>query len=288
MPYRFLPSDPSLSHALRRIVAEELDAALAHPGHANGSSAVHDVRKRVKKVRALLRLVASGFPKGAAANTVLRDAARSIGALRDARVMLATHDTLFGDASSSPLRDLWQNRFNAAQADPDQAGQLRAFQTALVDVRGRLDGWEVRGKDARVLTRGLSRTRKRGQRALASALQDPTDVAIHDLRKRVKETWYQARLLSMVWPAVMTAMVAEADQLGEALGDHHDLSVYRNHLGQIGGSLPDGLAREADLRAGAAQDAILMTALPAARRLFAGDPAEVATLWVMWWKTWRG
>lgn len=287
MPYRFLNSDQSLSFALRRIAAEELDRALAHPDRADGAAVIHDVRKRVKKIRALIRLVRSGFPKASSVNAKLRDAAQGIGALRDARVMLVTHDKLFGDAGGSPLRDVWQARLDTAQADPDQAGRLLAFRAALADVRGGLDRWEVKGKDARVLAKGLARTHLRGQQAMPPTGERAGPDAIHDLRKRVKDVWYQARLLTPVWPAVMAAHVAEADMLGEALGEHHDLSVYRSLLGQMGTSLPAGLAEAADQRAGTAQDAILCNALPVARRMFAGDPADRAALWVARWKTWR-
>ncbi|MFN3846402.1 MAG: CHAD domain-containing protein [Paracoccaceae bacterium] len=287
MPYRFLTSDRTLSHALRRVVGEELDAALAHPDRADAPSVIHDVRKRVKKVRALLRLVDPGFAKGAEVNAILRDAARGIGALRDARVMLATHDTLFGEDKTNPLRVVLQDRFDTARTNPDQAESMASFRTALADVRISVDQWEVKGKDARVLAMGLSRTRKRGQTALAHARHYATPESIHDLRKRVKDMWYQTRLMSAIWPEVMAAHVTEADQLGETLGEHHDLSVYRSLCDEIGASLPNGLTQEADLRAGAAQDAILLTALPAARRLLAGNPAEVAALWVSWWKTWR-
>ncbi len=287
MAYRFVEPDRSLTHALRRIVAEELDAALAHPDNVDAAGMIHDVRKRVKKIRALLRLVKAGFPMGSAVNALLRDAAQGISGLRDAEVMLATHDRLFGPGAVSDLRAHWQVRLAAAQAAPDQSERLRAFRATLAEVRGGLDRWHVKGKAGRVLIQGLARTRLRGQLALRHAVKDPEAEAVHDLRKRVKDLWYQARLLEPVWPSLMAAQIAEADVLGEALGAHHDLSVYRAHVAEMAPTLALGLADDADLRAREAQDAILRTAVPAAQRLFAGDPAEVATLWVDWWALWR-
>ncbi|MBN2629000.1 MAG: CHAD domain-containing protein [Rhodobacteraceae bacterium] len=287
MAYRFVEPDRSLSHALRRIVAEELDAALAHPDSVDAAGMIHDVRKRVKKIRALLRLVKAGFPMGSAVNALLRDAAQGIGGLRDAEVMLATHDSLFGPDAAPELRAHWQVRLAAAQACPDQSERLSAFRATLAKVRDGLDRWQVKGKADRVLIQGLARTRMRGQLALVHAVKDPEAEAVHDLRKRVKDLWYQARLMQSFWPSLMDAQIAEADALGEALGTHHDLSVYRGHVAEMAPTLAFGLADAADHRACEAQAAILRTALPAAQRLFAGGPTEVATLWVDWWALWR-
>ena len=79
MSYRF-DVDESAAAAVRRIADEQLGAArasLASAGGGDTASAVHDCRKRCKKLRGLVRLVRPALGKQyKAVNAALRDAAR--------------------------------------------------------------------------------------------------------------------------------------------------------------------------------------------------------------------
>lgn len=292
MPFRLSRSDADLTATLRRLAAEELGATLAHPDRADTPGMIHDSRKRVKKLRAALRLMRAGFPGGAAENAVLRDAARGIGALRDAEVLLATHDRLFPDGGETPLRARLQARLAAARTDPAQAARLAAFRAAMAGVLARSAEWQVTGKDARILAEGLTRARARARLAMDRARRSGDDAAMHDWRKRIKDIWYQSRLFAPVWPEVLAPLTQAADDLGEALGHHHDLAVFRATLGQIAralpGPLPAALCLTADTRAAEAQTALADDAFALGARLLAGDPGAVAAQWVEWWQLWRG
>ena len=63
MAYRIQKSDKSLTTALRRISDEQLGRAIAANGRPpeEADEAIHDIRKRCKKLRGLFRLVRSGF-----------------------------------------------------------------------------------------------------------------------------------------------------------------------------------------------------------------------------------
>jgi CHAD domain-containing protein len=283
--FRLVKQDRDLTRLLRRVAATELGAALAHAPGAAG--AVHDSRKRVKKLRAVLRLVRAGLPAAAAESRALGDAAGRLSAVRDAEVMVAVHDRLAPDLADGPLRAYLAARLAAAQADPAQPARAAAFRDVLEAVRARSADWRVRGEDAEVLRAGLARARRRGLHAMSAARDDREGEPMHDWRKRIKDVWYHARLLSPVWPAVMAPLADAAGDLGEALGDHHDLLVF----GALLDSLPDALALPAtDLRARAARAraTIETGAFPAGRLVLAGDPDHVAALWTDWWQVWRG
>lgn len=284
MSYHFEVKDAGLTGALRRIAGAELAGVLAHGEGAKGS--VHDSRKRVKKLRALLRLVRSGFRGGAAENAVLRDASAGLSALRDAEVMLATHDSLAPEAADGAVRAHLVQRMERAAADPAQAARNAAFRAVIAGVQSRVADWKVKGHDAEVLAAGLALTRARGQKAMARARKGRDPEALHEWRKRVKDGWYQARLFAPVWPEVMAPVVQAADDLGEMLGDHHDLAVFEAFLDQ----LPPGAAAEvADLRSRARREqaALEVKAFDLGARVLAGDPDGVAQQWVGWWQAWR-
>jgi CHAD domain-containing protein len=286
--FRLNKQDRDLTRLLRRVAAEELGAALAHAPGAEG--AVHDSRKRVKKVRALLRLVQSGLPGAGAASRALGAAAGQLSAARDAEVMLATHDRLAPDLSEGPLRAHLAACLTAAQGDPAQSRRGAEFRKVLADVRVQAEHWRVRGDDAGVLRTGLARTRRRGLHAMAAAADDREGEPMHDWRKRVKDLWYQSRLLAPVWPAIMDPLGDQAGDLGEMLGDHHDLIVFGALLDALPDALADALAAPAaDLRSRAARarGAIEARAFPLGRLLLSGEPDAVARLWADWWQAWR-
>jgi hypothetical protein len=96
MPYR-LRSNEFVQKGIRCIVGEQIDRAIGelHDPDLAPCEAIHQVRKRCKKVRAVLKLVrpaiGSCYSKE---NACYRDAARALSNVRDAQAMIETYDRL--------------------------------------------------------------------------------------------------------------------------------------------------------------------------------------------------
>jgi CHAD domain-containing protein len=287
MPYAFDLSDLDLEASLRRVVDEELGAALARLEQIARAEAVHGIRKSLKKTRALLRLVRTGLASQPAMNLALREVGLALSGRRDADVRLATLDRLFPDPPQvlQPLRAALKAEGGAASGNPPQ--DLRQ---ALSAIRESLRNASLTGKDDRILRQGLAVTRSKARRAAAAACRNPGAAeVIHDWRKRAKDLWYQSRLFAPCWPDLFKPIVASADRLGESLGDHHDLSVLAAHVAGLPDALvPDLARRMLDARLRDAQARIEAEAFPLSARLLAGDPEDMAALWVDWRRLWRG
>jgi CHAD domain-containing protein len=97
MAYHF-KRDESVPEAVRRIAREELESAVEQLGRRrNGSydEAIHEARKSVKKVRALLRLFQMELGgKYRTETRGLREAGRKLSELRDAGAVIEILDTL--------------------------------------------------------------------------------------------------------------------------------------------------------------------------------------------------
>ncbi len=97
MGYRF-KRDESVTAGVRRIAREELDTVVAQLGHAqskNRDEAIHEARKSVKKVRALLRLVQPEMGDAYREETrTLREAGRKLSELRDASSVIESLEKL--------------------------------------------------------------------------------------------------------------------------------------------------------------------------------------------------
>src|SRR5580700_8770899 len=97
MAYR-LKRDESVIRGLKRVVREEMESAVAQLSGGNEASrdeAIHEARKSIKKVRALLRLMSAEFGEAyARENARLRDIARRLSQFRDAFAIIETFDDL--------------------------------------------------------------------------------------------------------------------------------------------------------------------------------------------------
>jgi CHAD domain-containing protein len=92
-----LKSDQSLRKNLWRIARKQIDSALeALTGPKSGTrdEAVHEARKSLKKVRAVLRLARPviGEADYRGENACYRDSARPLTEVRDARILIETLD----------------------------------------------------------------------------------------------------------------------------------------------------------------------------------------------------
>lgn len=285
MPYAILPEDDSVEAALRRIAREEAEGALAQ-ARAQGDLAprVHAMRKTVKKLRGLLRLVRPVFPEASAENAILRDAGRGLSDLRDAAVQLATLEGLTQDVPEDRRARLLAPFQEAAAHHDAQAAphRLPAFAAAMASLRDRSEGWTLDHDDWEALEPGLSATWAAARRALKAARRDPVPDNLHEWRKRVKDHWYQARLLRPLWPRLMDPHIAAADELGDLLGQVNDLAVLRDRLDKA--PIEEALRLEARDLADLRHSEIMASALPLGRKLLAGPAEALTDRWGAWWK----
>ena len=299
MAYR-LDARETLPQGIRRIVGEQLDEAVgglrtATPG-AERDRAVHEARKALKKSRAALRLVCDevGSKTYKRENNALREVGRSLSASRDAAVLVETVDRLGAQVplarrSLAPLRAVLEQRRRetAARALYD-GGALTAAADEIEQIRARVEGWRLRNDVFSALEDGLRRTYRRGSKRFAEARDDPTDERMHEARKRVKDLWYHARIREPVWLGPMGQLVEATDELGDHLGEDHDLAVLAETARELAREDADGGAGETVLTLVANRRAELRTAVwPLGRRLYADKPKPFVRRMRALYRTWR-
>lgn len=242
-----LDTDELLSVGLRRVSIDEFDRSIS--GLVSGSDldvSIHEARKSMKRLRAMLRLVRDeiGEDRYRFENNLLRNTARLMGPTRDAAVLVETVGMLrdrFGThlrrSAFSTLETKLIERHASARADLlDGGDQLRRVVHAMRSARARYRAWPVEteqpvGRHSHVvphsfesLEPGLRRTYRRGRREMRVAGETPSGHNFHQWRKRVKYLRHQMELLRPTFPAVIDGYIAALDQLGEVLGEEHDLA----------------------------------------------------------------
>ncbi|HEX3890412.1 MAG TPA: CHAD domain-containing protein, partial [Verrucomicrobiae bacterium] len=95
MPFCFIKKE-SVHKAVRRLCRERIDDALENLQRGDRLEGIHQVRKEIKKLRAILRLVRTeiGNHFYKKCDRLLREAADCLTAARDADVKLSAFETL--------------------------------------------------------------------------------------------------------------------------------------------------------------------------------------------------
>ncbi|WP_405237240.1 CHAD domain-containing protein [Lentisalinibacter orientalis] len=283
MAYRLLENE-STEEFLKRVASEQVAKAIEDLEGADDDlhEAVHEFRKRCKKIRGLIRLVRPGFPDYSTENAWFRDLAGELSALRDATSMqesvaaLVKHyaDDLDADAYGGIGEWLGRRRETLTE-ERDAREKVDVIRAELPEALARIEGWRLDSAGADALEAGLAKTYKRARRAMAVAADDGTSRDFHEWRKRVKYHRYHLRLLTPIWPKVTKARYKETKHLSDLLGDDHDLAVLRATLEEEAGGAADERAalialsrrRSAELRA---------QAWSLGRRLFIEEPDRYA------------
>lgn len=295
MAYRFERDDGSVEKALRRIAGREIEKTLEgmEPGAHDGS--IHAARKSCKKLRGLIRLVRPVFPRYAAENVAIRDAARLLSGPRDAAVLIETYDATmdaFGDEIDRPAMGRIRHGLTAQLKDRGADDGLRdrtdRFRRDMRAALERSRRWKLARDGFDGLSGGLEATLHRAREALQTAQANPDASAMHAWRKRVKDHGYHARLLEPVFPDVLGGHRKTTQRLGDLLGEHHDLAVFVEKLsGDAEGLGPAGTRDVAIALSRRRQALIEAEAFPLGARLFAEKPKALARRWGRWWRIWR-
>lgn len=234
MAYSFKTKDDDLTEAVRRVAASQIDTALEEIADPDlpRSQTIHQLRKRCKKLRGLVRLVRPGFDDYSRENAAFRDIARTLSEARDATASLETLDALearFGgevDASIFERHRSALEKRREALDDEEISEALSQAQRELQSARKRSEKWNIEGDPEEILAGGMKKTLKRALTAMKTARRSGETDDFHEWRKRVKYHRYHARLLKHAWPDMIHPWIEAADTLGTELGDHHDLAVF--------------------------------------------------------------
>ena len=270
---------------MRRIGAEQLERAIASVD-ADGDlePRVHDIRKRMKKLRGLIRLVRPAFPDYEMENAHLRDTARSISGLRDAQVLGRTLDDLL-DNHEEPLdpEAFAEFRGRIDEAASEEAGNvdLVPVREALVHARERVDTWTLRDTGWDAVAGGLTKTYKRARKRQSAT----SDEGLHDWRKRLKYHWYHIRLLHDIWQEQMEAREAAADKITDDMGLYQNLVVLEAEVDKS--PLSEEAARVLRGLIEARKAEKLADARGVADRLLADKPKVLVARWGKLWTAWR-
>jgi hypothetical protein len=212
--FGLMSGEPAAS-GYRRIALAQLDLAIEHlrgESSVAPEEAVHETRKALKRVRALMRLLEGelGTKRADRERAVLRDAAARLAGARDAEVMVSTLDALverhprkLGRRHRGVMElraDLERERMRASARTLGDVVTRERVAQELADARARVAKWRLpKKRSAAELTGpGLEHIYRTGRRRAGRGRAGPG--VLHRWRKHVKDLRYAAEALDVREP----------------------------------------------------------------------------------------
>jgi CHAD domain-containing protein len=298
MAYRFKRGE-SVPDAARRIAREELKSVVDQLGEnakGNRDEAIHEARKSIKKVRALMRLLQK--PLGSRyqrENRKLRKVARTLSELRDAGAMVEVFDTLrkeypdeLGERQAASVRRALLQRKKQAEEHADLPCVLQGISKSVEAAARRAKRWSVQANSFSAVEPGLKQTFHALRVAFAKAQRHPHPDRDHEWRKRVKDHWYHIRLLEDLWTDVLQGYEASLKDLETWLGDSHNLVLLRDLLASDAATYADKKTVDRTLRAiDRFQKDLHDKADALGRRICEEKPAQFTRRMRKLWQDWK-
>ncbi len=298
MAYRLQPAKPFPAE-FRSVARSQLEKAiqLLEEQPDGPHEAVHDARKKFKRVRALYRLVqpeAKAFRKRE--NARIRDMAQALSAVRDATALVETVDYLSQGAGSpeekaalSFARTILSDRRDRIAAEehdlPAKMQSAAAACRAAIAALDQLDLAHGPRRTGAMLARVWKTQGTKARAALRECHENAHAEAFHELRKSGQTYWMHLALLGGIWPSAMRAKQAEAKQLVDLLGHEHDLSVLTQLVDESPELFGDSETLARILGAIIArQQSLRQEALPVAALVFGDEAAIEADIVARLWK----
>jgi CHAD domain len=274
-----LRKDEPVAKGLKRVVNKELRSAVEELRGAERSDiAIHEARKSIKKVRAVLQLVGDDIG-GRGDMKRLRRTGRALAPLRDADAMLATARKLcarerrsLSGATCSAMGDVLLRHKARVKSVARRDRVAPRAADALAKVRRSARDWPVKKIGFTTIVEAITRSYKKARRAMEAAQTGRRADLVHTWRKRVKALWYALRLLERRLPA-LRPLLADLNRLEEWLGEDHNLLMLRTQIASDRRLHPLQTNRtRIKTLAGRRQEDLRRKALPLGARVFKDTP----------------
>jgi CHAD domain-containing protein len=293
MSFRFKKNE-SLNKAVRRLCRERIAQARRNLKNCKRAEALHNARKEIKKLRAVLRLARGDIGKNIyhEETKALRRAANGLAGARDARVQAMTFENLRADFQNplaakpfekigTMLRENCRKQIQRFQKDKPSVNRvLRKMKQRAGDLKIKAEGWPA-------IEPGLKQSYRRSRKMFETARQHPLPENFHEWRKRVKDLDYQLRLLRPIQPTTLRVAIAALEKLGELLGDDHDLALLKQFIAHTQKLQNREIAALNDL-IDSRQKELRFAAEKIGSHFFAEKPSPFCARLKNYWDHWRG
>jgi hypothetical protein len=231
----------SIASDVKRIVDKQLTLAgddLRAIGDRCSDDAIHEARRHVKKVRAILRLVQPALGEAySGANRRMRTANRMLAPIADGRAVVDTigrlrkqYGTTLTRRTLTATRAVLDERAARIDRKADLDRVLPKVAAILRRERRRVAAWTLNARGFRAIGPGLEESIRGARHAMAQARRHPTAENYHVWRRRVKDLWFHVRLVDARCGGALTVDEHRLEALDGCLGEYHNVVLLEHIL----------------------------------------------------------
>lgn len=298
MPFKLLLSEET-SPALRRIMLEQLAKTRREiSASQNLQNGVHEARKCLKRMRALLRLIRPiiGDELYRTENRNYREIARKLARPREAGALLEAVDRFEKREDFARFRPFLA-KTKALILKEKYSSESELEVVVLGAIIEQLDEatllWReisLPASNFKDLAQGFAVSYERGQVSLKKAMRKNRSPYWHEWRKDVQKTWHHLQIFMLIWPEDITPRLQLAKDISKLLGAEHDLAELRRFIKAHKGEFK----KQADIKSlrkpfamalSGLQRDLCTHAIERGRRLYAFEPHSLANAMAVYWQT---
>ncbi len=236
-----LKRDASIASEIRRLVSSQLEIAISElrtVGDPESDDAVHDARRRVKKIRAVIRLVRPALDKRyRAVDRELKDVSKLLAPVADGQGIIETLDQLahryrklLPSHAVRSIRAGLRERSARIDREANHRGLIQIAAETLRGERKHVKNWAICGDGFDAIAPGLEESYRRARDGMMLAWSKPKASHYHSWRRYVKDHWFHVRLLEDNCDNHLLAYQRRIEALDGVLGEYHNLVILREVL----------------------------------------------------------
>ena len=223
--------DDELRKIARRQLRDANDALTARKAVAF-ETRVHESRKSVKKVRAVLEMLErAGAEVPRKDRKRVKKAAQVLSAVRDSAAIIETFDRVhrrypkrLREHTYRILRGALVRSRDRQERRARRNGVVASAAKQLDRTRAAAKRWTVPSLEFPEVIAGATDSYRRSRKAMRRAVETRLSPTVHGWRKEVKTLWYQLRLAVPLTKG-LTSLVRDLERLETALGEDHNSVV---------------------------------------------------------------
>ena len=201
---------------------------------------IHQSRKSIKRIRAILKMIryGTGYSFYQRENLFFRDLSRRMASARDFSVLLQTMKLMEQKYREKfPGKDLQRLRNQLSTLKQEQILPLTVPQGGLAAIAEELDKALPRikstldvGNEFRCIGTGMKKTYRRAHRYLQDMGDLSSAETLHEYRKNCRNLQYQVELVQPLFPDLLKAYATTLDNHSELLGKIRDFQRFELYL----------------------------------------------------------
>lgn len=205
----------------------------------DNDSLVHDLRKNVKNLRALLKLLRKEtgeefFKKN---NFTLRDLNSRSAAIRNYSALIKLIQSISKQNESEAYRETLSLLLLRLQSDFEEVKRVTTYdtlfkynQTHLEKYKSQLNNLKINETRFVSIKAGITRVYSAGIGSFEIAIENPQEKTLHEWRKNLKDLYYCSLTLTPIWKPVLKSLTKELKVLADMLGELHDFYELTHYI----------------------------------------------------------